>query len=118
MSRLTAAQQSGAAGEDRALAYLTAQGLSLVARNVGSKLGELDLIMRDGQTVVFVEVRVRRSAAFGGAAASVTPAKQQKMQRQAQAWLKQRFGDRQWPACRFDVCAIEAGTMNWIRDAF
>ncbi len=114
----TAGQKTGDAGEEQAFQFLQSQGLSLLARNVGSKLGELDLIMLDGKSIVFVEVRVRRSAAFGGAAASVTPAKQQKLRRQAQAWLKQRYGDGRWPACRFDVCAIEAGVMNWIRDAF
>lgn len=114
----TTRQVTGAEGEDQALQALEGAGLTLIARNVGSKLGELDLIMLDAQTIVFVEVRARRSTAFGGAAASVTPAKQQKLRRQAQAWLKQQFGDQTWPACRFDVFAIDAGQPNWIRNAF
>ena len=114
----TSRQVTGNAGEDQALSALESAGLTLVARNVGSKLGEIDLIMIEAQTVVFVEVRVRRSSAFGGAAASVTPAKQQRLQRQAQVWLKRQYGDRRWPACRFDVFAIEAGQPNWIRNAF
>lgn len=114
----TSRQLTGDAGEDQALLALQAQGLSLIDRNVGSRLGELDLIMRDQQTVVFVEVRVRNSPAFGGAVASVTPAKQNRLRRQAQAWLKQQFGDKAWPRCRFDVFALEAGQPNWIRNAF
>ncbi len=114
----TERQQRGDAGEARALVYLQQQGLELVARNVASRLGEIDLIVRDGRQLVFVEVRVRQSLAFGGAAASVTPAKQMRLRRQAQAWLSQRFGNSQWPECRFDVVAIDAGGLNWIRDAF
>lgn len=90
----------------------------LVERNAASRLGEIDLIMRDGAVLVFVEVRVRRSMAFGGAAASVTVGKQIRLRRQAQAWLKQHFGDADWPECRFDVLAFEAGEPHWIRAAF
>lgn len=114
----TARQRRGGAGEDHALAVMQAQGLTLIERNAASPLGEIDLIMSDGPVIVFVEVRVRSSMAFGGAAASVTAAKQRKVQRQAQAWLKRRFGDSAWPACRFDVFALEAGQENWIRNAF
>lgn len=114
----TTRQIAGTEGEDQALESLERAGLTLLARNVASKLGEIDLIMQDAQTIVFVEVRSRRSTAFGGAAASVTPAKQQRLRRQAQAWLKQQFGESAWPACRFDVFAIDAGQANWIRNAF
>ncbi len=81
-------------------------------------MGEIDLIMRDGQTVVFVEVRSRRSMAWGGAAASVDFRKQQRIQRAAQCWLQSRFAGRGWPECRFDVVAIEGGRLTWIRQAF
>ncbi|MGH1361493.1 MAG: YraN family protein [Burkholderiaceae bacterium] len=114
----TTKQRRGAAGEDQALAAMQAAGLVLIERNSASRLGEIDLIMQDQQTIVFVEVRVRSSMAFGGAAASVTPAKQRRVQRHAQAWLKKSFGDSPWPACRFDVFALEAGQENWIRNAF
>lgn len=114
----TARQQTGESGEAAALAFLEQRGLTLIARNVSSVLGEIDLIMRDANVVVFVEVRVRRTIAYGGAAASVTPAKQARLRRQSLAWLKQRFGDHHWPACRFDVLAIDAGRPDWIRDAF
>lgn len=115
---VTARRAIGDQAEDRALALLERAGLRLLARNVSSPLGEIDLLMLDGEQWVFVEVRSRASAAFGGAAASVTASKQRRLRRQSQAILKARFGDRAWPACRFDVCAIERNRINWIRDAF
>ena len=66
----------GAGVEDAALAFLLANGMRLVARNAGFKVGELDLVMRDGASVVFVEVRYRSHAGYGGGAASVDFAKQ------------------------------------------
>lgn len=110
-------QQLGARAEDRALACLLQSGLTLLERNAASALGELDLVMRDGATVVFVEVRARADARYGGAAASVTPAKQRRLRRIAQQWLQARAGGR-WPPCRFDVVAIDGGRIDWIRDAF
>ena len=117
MIRRSPTQTSGDAAEDRALAFLAGRGLRLVERNVASRLGEIDLVMRDGEAVVFVEVRSRARSDYGGAAASVGPAKQRRLRREAQSYLNARFGDR-WPACRFDVCAIDATTIDWIRDAF
>lgn len=111
-------QQRGAAAEQRALEHLTARGLVPVDRNAGSKVGELDLVMHEGRTLVFVEVRSRASRAFGGAAASVGAAKQARVRRAAQLWLLRRFGQQAWPACRFDVVAIDGDALEWIRDAF
>ncbi len=110
----TARQITGAAGEGRALDYLQEQGLALVEQNFRCKSGEIDLIMRHGQTLVFVEVRARADKRFGGAAASVTPAKQRRLIRAAQFYL-QRF--RAMPACRFDVIAIDAGVLSWLKNA-
>ena len=110
----TARQVTGAAGEARALAYLQGHGLELVECNFRCKTGEIDLIMRDGPILVFVEVRVRADMRHGGAAASVTPAKQRRLIRAAQRYL-QRF--RMPPACRFDVIAIDAGVMDWLKNA-
>ncbi len=110
----TARQITGAAGEAQALQYLQEQGLVLVQQNFRCKTGEIDLIMRHGQTLVFVEVRARASNRHGGAAASVTPAKQRKLIRAAQFYL-QRF--RAMPPCRFDVIAIDSGVMNWLKNA-
>lgn len=110
-------QRAGDAGEDLALAHLERAGLTLVDRQVSSRFGEIDLIMRDRGEWVFVEVRSRTRSDFGSAADSVTFAKQQKLRRSAQAWLQRHHGDR-LPACRFDVCAIDGQRIDWIRDAF
>lgn len=111
----TAKQVSGAAGEDEALQYLLQRGLVLVQRNFRRKGGEVDLIMRERDTLVFIEVRKRSDRRFGGAAASVTPHKQARLILAAQLFL-QRF--REPPACRFDVVAIDDGRVDWLIDAF
>jgi putative endonuclease len=109
-------QKSGQEWESRALEHLQAHGLEEVARNFRCKAGEIDLICRDGQTLVFVEVRRRASGAFGGAAASVGWSKQAKLIRAAQFYLlRYRAGP---PPCRFDVVAVEGAAVEWIRDAF
>lgn len=110
-------QRHGAAQEALALAHLEAAGLQLLARNVACRVGELDLIMQDGDILVFVEVRARRSDRFGGAAASVTFAKQQRLVRTAQFFLKTAWRGPM-PHCRFDVVAISGEGIAWLRDAF
>ena len=118
---VSAAQRRGARAEARALALLEDAGLRLVARNVGSALGELDLIMRDGATLVFIEVRSRASvsARHGGALASVDAAKQRRLARTAALYLTVSLGRRgPWPACRFDVVAVEGASVAWVRGAF
>lgn len=110
----TARQQTGTAGEDRALAYLQQQGLRLVERNFRCKMGEIDLIMRHDAVLVFVEVRARADDRHGGAAASITPAKQRRLIRAAQFYL-QRL--RTLPACRFDVIAIDGDVLRWLSNA-
>ena len=110
-------RQAGDAAEERALEYLLEHGLVPLARNVSSKLGEIDLVMRDRDEIVFVEVRARSRADYGGAAASVDRAKQARLRREAQRWLATRYRDR-WPACRFDVCALQGVHVEWIRGAF
>ena len=112
----------GDQAEAQALAYLQAQGLRLECRNYRLAGGprqrgaEIDLVMRapDG-TLVFVEVRCRRSASHGGAAASVSLAKQQRIVRAAQHYL-QRLATP--PPCRFDVVAIDGGRLQWLPAAF
>jgi putative endonuclease len=115
---VTARRAKGDRAEDAALAMLVDAGLKLIDRNVASPLGEIDLLMLDGSEWVFVEVRIRASQAFGGAAASVSRAKQNRLRRQSQVILKARFGERGWPACRFDVCALDGAGINWIKNAF
>lgn len=112
--RRTAKQVSGQAGEDVALEHLQKNGLRLTERNFRCKGGEIDLIMQDRGTLVFVEVRKRSDARFGGAAASVTHQKQRRLIRAAQFYLL-RFRDP--PPCRFDVVALEAGQINWLKNA-
>jgi putative endonuclease len=113
-------RQLGEAAEDAALAHLLAQGMALLARNVRYPFGELDLVMRDGATVVFVEVRYRRGSGFGGAAVSVDASKRRKLARAAQAWLKGHREHAQ-AACRFDVVAATpaagAPRCEWIAHA-
>lgn len=107
--------ETGRAAEDLALERLSAAGMKLVERNFRAKAGEIDLVMREGEEIVFVEVRARASDAFGGAAASITAAKQRRVIAAARLWLVKRG----WTgSCRFDVVAIEAGRVEHLRAAF
>jgi putative endonuclease len=112
-------KQKGDAAEDRALRYLQANGLQLVQRNYrtpGRGGGEIDLIMRDADgTLVFIEVRKRRSVNHGGALASVTFVKQRRILFAAQHYLLKL---RQVPPCRFDVIAVEGDDLQWFKAAF
>ena len=112
-------KQVGDAAEDAALQYLQRAGLRLLERNYrtpGRGGGEIDLIMRtpDG-TVAFVEVRHRKSASHGGAAASVSASKQRRIIFAARHYLM-RLG--QPPPCRFDVVVLEQGGIEWLKAAF
>jgi putative endonuclease len=104
--------ESGRQAEDRALAYLQSQGLVLIKRNFRSRRGEIDLIMREASTLVFVEVRQRKDQRFGGAAASITATKQARLWHSAQVFL-QRFASL--PACRFDAVCIDGTSLTWLR---
>ena len=109
----------GDAAEDRALAHLQGHGLRLVQRNFrtpGRGGGEVDLIMREPDgTLVFVEVRQRADALRGGASASITPRKQQRIVLAARHFLL-RLGSQ--PPCRFDAVLIEGARIEWLRAAF
>ena len=111
----TPAQASGGEGEDQAARFLARHGLTLVGRNYRTRLGEIDLIARDGATLVFVEVRLRSDGRFGGAVESITPRKRQRIVAAARRYLM-RFP--RVPACRFDVVCIEGAEPTWIRGAF
>ena len=80
---------TGNAAEQLATEYLQAQGLRLLTRNYRSRFGEIDLIMQDGKTVVFIEVRLRKSQNFGGAEASITSSKQHKIVMTAEYYLQE-----------------------------
>jgi putative endonuclease len=106
----------GAAAEEQALRFLLNQGLALKERNYRCRLGEIDLILMHDQTLVFVEVRMRRNRAFGGAAESITPRKRARLVAAARHYLA---GRQPLPACRFDAVLIEADAAPvWIKDAF
>ena len=106
----------GQTAESRAEAFLKTRGLTLVARNWRCRFGEIDLVMQDGATRVFVEVRLRSRTDFGDAAASVTPAKQKKLLAAARQYLTTL---KTLPPCRFDVVALSGdGEPEWIRNAF
>lgn len=112
----------GQRGEDEAARHLEAQGLRLLERNYRCRGGEIDLVMREGNTLVLVEVRLRASAEFGGAAASVGPRKQRRFILAARHLLMTRPEFRSLPM-RFDVVALDGGAadvarIDWIRDAF
>ena len=115
-------KQVGEGGEDRAWAHLQRQGLTLVQRNYRVAAGpnargaEVDLICRDRDgTLVFVEVKARKTSGFGGAAASVTPSKQRSLILAARHYLR-NFPTP--PACRFDVVAIEGDKIEGLKAAF
>ena len=112
---------SGRAAEQHARSHLEQHGLRLLFQNWSCRCGELDLVMLDGDTVVFVEVRYRRHAAWGGALESVDMRKQHKLIKTAQLFLQKETRWARSP-CRFDVVAIAAAgqteNLNWIRNAF
>ena len=108
----------GKDAEAHAARFLEAQGLKIVERNYHCRYGEIDLIARDDATLVFVEVRARKSSAFGGAGASITASKRQKLTRTALHYLA---GIGRTPQCRFDAVLL-SGTngqeIEWIKNAF
>lgn len=111
----------GAAVEAAARAYLARAGLRDVAANASCRFGELDLVMLDGATLVFVEVRYRRDARFGGGAASIDGHKRRRIVQAAHAFLAQHPKHANAP-CRFDVVEADGDPasprLNWLKDAF
>jgi len=109
---------SGRLAEQWAAQYLQRQGLQPVAQNYRGRFGEIDLIMQDGKTLVFIEVRLRCNAGFGGAAASIDARKQQRIIRTAQQYLARLAHT---PPCRFDVVLMDDAQgrqAQWLRNAF
>ncbi len=111
----------GAAVEAAARSHLVAHGLVPVAANVNYRLGELDLVMRDGDTIAFVEVRYRGRDDYGGGAESIDWRKRRRLVRAAQLFLQRHPALANDP-CRFDVVEASgdpgAPELNWMRDAF
>ena len=119
--KLTSRRKKGNEAEQQACKHLQAHGLKLLEKNFTTKAGEVDLIMRDdkskGEMLVFVEVRFRKNADFGGATASVTPKKQQRIIKAALSYHQKHAPQS---SMRFDVVAIEGDNreLNWIQSAF
>lgn len=113
---MTDKRATGDKHEAIALKYLQSQGLALVDSNYHSRHGEIDLIMRDNETLVFVEVRYRKTNNYGGAVLSITPAKQRKIALTALQYL-QKHKKTESP-CRFDAVAISEVETQWIKAAF
>ena len=102
--------------------YLISQGLSSKEKNYHSRQGEVDLIMQDGNSLVFIEVKYRKSSAFGGSISAISVAKQQKVRKTAAFYLQQLGLNEYNTPCRFDVVALqgEINTLeiNWLKNAF
>ena len=106
----------GMAAEQMAADFLAGHGLSIIARNYRCRFGEIDLVAKDGDTLVFVEVRLRRNRAFGGAIGSIDRSKQKKLMLTARHFLSRL---RTEPACRFDAIlldTLDARRIEWLRD--
>ena len=120
MNPVKPAGHAGSEAEEMAKRFLENQGLSLIQRNYRCKMGEIDLIMQDNDTLVFVEVRHRSRIGFGSAAESITKTKRRRIVTAATMFL-QSIPAKNQPPCRFDVMAITGNKMqqfDWIKDAF
>jgi putative endonuclease len=118
--------QQGEDAENACYHFLRSHGLKPVERNFSCRQGEIDIIMRDRATLVFVEVRFRKNNLYGGGLESITPAKQQKLRMAAELYLQQH---KQYKIARFDVVSMSKNnqtsdspqqtyTFDWISNAF
>ena len=121
--------QRGRAAETRAARFLETQGVQIIGRNVRTGQGEIDLIGSARGLILFIEVKARALDHFGGAAASITMRKQQRLIRAAHSWLADHShhqcrhsgraqGGTALPRCRFDAILIDRLGLRWVRDAF
>ncbi|MBI5623060.1 MAG: YraN family protein [Elusimicrobia bacterium] len=108
-------RRAGGEAEAKAAEFLESRGFVIIERNYAKPFGEIDIVARDGDSVVFVEVKARAGSAFGGPEAAVDLRKRRKLARTAQAWLL----SRRWEGpSRFDVVAFEGSEVRHITDAF
>ncbi len=108
----------GTAAERVAATFLKSHGLKLLETNYRCRFGEIDLILRDGDMLVFAEVRLRTSSNFGGAAASITAQKREKLLKAARHYLS---SSKKTPRCRFDAVLLNGMSerdIQWIKNAF
>lgn len=107
-------------GEERAALYLEEQGVQIVARNFRTRRGELDIIARDGETLCFVEVRLREDDRYGSPLATVRREKQRRLYYAAMEYLVKHRRRTDGMACRFDLISIErsARQITWLRNIF
>lgn len=118
LSKLLNKRERGDEAERAAERYLIQHGLKLIARNYRTRFGEIDLIMQDGETLVFIEVRLRKNQDFGGAAASIGEHKQRRIIAAAQGYLAAL---KHPPPCRLDAVLLanaDGGGVEWLKDAF
>ena len=116
MSTRTPAQVAGGTAEQQAADFLQRRGYAILERNYKCRLGEIDLVASDRDSLVFVEVRMRNGAAFGSALESITPHKKKRIIAAAKYYLMELGRE---PYCRFDVIAIdEGGPPEWHQGAF
>lgn len=112
----------GNQAENAACEHLLLHNLTLLTQNFHSRYGEIDLIMEDKSTIVFVEVKYRKSDSFGGAVASVSKSKQNKIKLCAKFYLQQQHLNEYNTACRFDIITLDGNiqtpNISWIKNAF
>jgi len=115
-------RETGNATETFAANYLVQQGLIIQDKNIHSRMGEVDIIMKDDETFVFIEVKYRSSARFGGAISAISQQKQQKIRKTAAFYLQQSGLNEYNTPCRFDVVALQGNISNlditWLKNAF
>jgi putative endonuclease len=110
-------RETGSRAENSACAFLENQGFTIITRNFLRRVGELDLVARDGDLLVIAEVRTRASDAYGGAAASIGRAKQRRIAATA-GLLLQRYPELRRCRVRFDVLVVRDGEVEWLKHAF
>jgi putative endonuclease len=114
--------QTGKITEDFVSEYLILQNLTLIDQNFHSRHGEIDLIMLDGNTYVFIEVKYRKNNKYGGSLVAVSYSKQQKLRLCAKYYLQQNQLNEYNTPCRFDIVALEGDiqnpNINWLKNAF
>ncbi|WP_407331466.1 YraN family protein [Enterovibrio sp. 27052020O] len=113
-------KQTGDHYEQQACRFLERQGLTLLDKNARFKVGELDLVMRQGSCIVFVEVKFRKQSGFGGASATISHQKQRRLLKSAYLWLAKQGLSATHTEFRFDAVAFEGGinAVNWMKNIF